>query len=181
MVTWILECIGVMTAAYFAAAVIGTLNFEEVIYASSDHSHRLHNKFKRVFFISLFTIEGLVLVFIDVHSKTHNRPHLGTIWLIAVIAATFAFFIPGPVVVTSEGLSRHRNLRRDVFIPWDDLDHYEICKGEWGIMGLGVSDVYYLRMIDGRTLKVNEWSQDAGTLLGKIATYRKIQELPFHR
>lgn len=181
MVTWILACIGVITAAYFAAAVLGTLNFEEGIFAQGDHSFLLQTKFKRILFTSLFTIEGLFIVFIDVHSKTRNRPHLGTIWLIAVIAATFAFFVPGPVAVTPEGLSRHRNLRRDIFIPWDDLDHYEICKGEWGIMGLRVSDVYYLRMIDGRTLKVNEWSQDAGTLLGKIATYRKIQELPFHR
>ncbi len=51
------------------------------------------------------------------------------------------------------------------------MDHFEICKGELGVMGCGVTDVYYFLALDCRTVKVNDRSQNVLTLLNKIATY----------
>jgi hypothetical protein len=126
MATWIVACLGVITAAYFAAEVIGSMNFEEAVFRKGDHSFLYVNKFRRIFFTSLYAIEGF---------------------------------------------SRQRSLRRDIFIPLDTMDHFEICKGELGVMGWGVTDVYYFLALDGRTVKVNDRSQNVLTLLNKIATY----------
>jgi hypothetical protein len=123
---------------------------------------------------SMLAISGLVAIALD----PVLRNSLGTIWLVAAASAIFAFLVHGPVTVTADGLSRTRVLRPDIFVSWDQLDHYEVCKRVLGIWG--ASNVYYFRTRDGRTMKVNEWPQDLNVLLSEISHYKKLPELPFH-
>lgn len=174
MVPWILACVGVVVTAYFAGALLCTLDFGRFLSPSVDQPMGRTTKFLRIFLTLFFALIGLFIVLIDVHSKAGKRPGLGAIWLIAVSAAIFASFVPNPVVVTTNGISRSQTLHRKQFIRWEELDHYEVCKNVQG-----TSDVYYLRSSDGRTMKINDWTQDAGSLLKQIAPYKKLQEHPF--
>ncbi len=159
---------GVVVTAYFAGAAMSTIDLGE--YFSGGFTPK-RNKWLRTLYTALFCIEGFVLISID--GDLRNSPEF--IWPIAAVAGVIAFLVPGPVLVTPQGLSRTHTFRRDTFIRWDDLDHYEICTGTWG-----VADVYYIRTRDGRTLKINDGSQDGSLLLNKISQHKKLPRLPFH-
>ena len=92
-------------------------------------------------------IGGVMLIVFD--RSIRDSP--GSTWTLAGAFAVAAIFAPRFVIVTPEGLRRGRFLRKDIFIPWDDLDHYEICKGTFG-----VADVYYIRTKGGRSIKVGD-------------------------
>jgi hypothetical protein len=163
---WIAAGAGVFVTAYFAGAALSTIDLGE--YYSSGLIPK--PKRMRAFSTAYFLIVGLILISID----REIRNSLGLIWLIAAVVGVIAFVVPGPVLVTPEGLLRTHAFRRDTLIRWDELDHYEISTGTWG-----VADVYYIRTQDGRTLKINDGSQAGSLLLNKIGQYKKLPQLPF--
>ena len=168
MVRLIVAYAGVIAAVYFGGVVICKLGSRSLSYLTAGPSPG-QAKSLLVVSISMLSLVAVLLIAFD----TDMRDSLGTIWITAIAAAILAITVPGPVTVTAEGLQRTNSFRRNTLIRWDDLDHYEVRKGSQG-----VSDVYYFRTRDGKTIKVNDWTQDGHDLLSKINQYKPLSESP---
>lgn len=165
MATWTLTAAGVVVAAYCSV---------EAISAVVGNNWGLETpravRLTRPLLFAEFLIVGLMLFVIDPNFR--NSP--GTVWIIAACPVTAAIFAPRMVMVTPKGLRRARFLRKDIFILWEDLDHYEIYRGTFG-----VADVYHIRTKDGRSIKINDVSQDGNALIRSIGNYKNLPRLPF--
>ena len=173
MVSWIGAIAGIFAAAYFAGIALNELtqSFASNILSTADETLlRKRAIFSRIFSTLWLTVTGISIICID----ADLRHSLGTIWLTVAATASLAFVIPGQVTITPDGLLRKNNFRKDTLIRWDALDHYEIKKE-----AQGVSDVYYFRAQDGRTIKVNDWTQDGRDLLNNIRQHKTLPERPF--
>lgn len=179
MVTWIGAFAGVLAAAYFGGIALNELTqsfASNILSTAGETLLRRRAIFFRVFSTSWLAVTGILIISID----ADLRHSLGTIWLTVAATAILAFVIPGPVTITPDGLLRKNNFRKDTLIRWDVLDHYEIKKGAQGMADLTVSDVYYFRAQDGRTIKVNDWTQDGHNLLSNIRQHKTLPERPFN-
>jgi hypothetical protein len=173
MLRWMLDIPGVVLIACLAGVLGGrVMDTWDLTRPIFDAEFRRRSRLHWILQASIYIIPGITLLYVD--PEVRNSPAL--IWVVAAVLFFVALAVPGPILVSEQGLVRPHAIRGPLLVSWDDLDHYELSRGTWG-----VSDIYYIRTSSGRTLKINDSAQDVPALLHEIERYRTLERLPFHR
>jgi|GEM_PF-4585709 len=169
MLIWINALAGVLATAYFSGRAYSSLMQSDVGFLGTFGKaiSRKQLIFLRVLLTSLLAIVGILIIATDADLRNSRK----TIWLVAAGTAILAFLAPGPVTVNPQGLLRTNNFRRDTLIQWEELDHYTIKTGSWG-----VPNVYCFHATDGRSINVNDWTQSGQDLLNQIRQHKSLPE-----